>query len=83
MFADPVLDDLQTRLERANPTLASAAAAYDQARALARQARAGLVPEIDAVALAQRTHRSDNAPLRAGGGAGRIFHRPGRRRGRL
>jgi NodT family efflux transporter outer membrane factor (OMF) lipoprotein len=67
MFSDPVLDDLEARAEKANPSLAAAVAAYDQARALAAQARAGLVPEIDGNASTQRTRRSDNAPLRVGG----------------
>jgi outer membrane protein, multidrug efflux system len=67
MFADPVLDDLEARAEKANPSLAAAVAAYDQARALAAQARAGLVPEIDGNASTQRTRRSDNQPLRVGG----------------
>ncbi len=67
MFSDPVLDDLEARAEKANPGLAAAVAAYDQARAFAAQARAGLVPEIDGNATAQRTRRSDNAPLRVGG----------------
>lgn len=67
MFSDPVLDDLEARAEKANPGLAAAVAAYDQARSLAAQARAGLVPEIDGNATAQRTRRSQNAPLRVGG----------------
>src|SRR5450432_1584479 len=67
MFADPVLDDLEARAEKANPSLAAAVAAYDEARALAAQARAGLVPEIDGNASSQRTRRPDNQPLRVGG----------------
>jgi multidrug efflux system outer membrane protein len=67
MFSDPVLDDLEARAEKANPTLAAAVAAYDQARALASQARAGLVPEIDGTALTNRQRRSANEPLRVGG----------------
>ncbi|WP_372784511.1 efflux transporter outer membrane subunit [Phenylobacterium sp.] len=67
MFADPVLDGLEARAEQANPSLAAALAAYDQARALAAQARAGLVPEIDGAATTQRARRSDKAPLRVGG----------------
>jgi multidrug efflux system outer membrane protein len=67
MFSDPVLDDLEARAEKGNPSLASAVAAYDQARAFAAQARAGLVPEVDGGATAQRTRRSDNQPLRVGG----------------
>lgn len=67
MFSDPVLDDLEARAERANPSLAAAVAAYDQARALAAQARAGQFPEVDGNATTVQTHRSDNAPLRVGG----------------
>ncbi|MGZ6020398.1 MAG: efflux transporter outer membrane subunit [Phenylobacterium sp.] len=67
MFSDPVLDDLEARAETASPTLAAAVAAYDQARALAAQTRAGLIPELDGNALATRQRRSDNAPLRVGG----------------
>ncbi len=67
MFSDPVLDDLEARAEKANPGLAGAVAAYDQARALASQARAGLIPEVDGNATTQRNLRSDNTPLRVGG----------------
>jgi NodT family efflux transporter outer membrane factor (OMF) lipoprotein len=67
MFSDPVLNDLEARAEKANTDLAAAVGAYDQARALATQARAGLFPEIDGSTLGQRTRRSDNAPLRSGG----------------
>lgn len=67
MFDDPVLTGLEVRAEKANPTLAAAVAAYDQARALAAQARAGLIPEVDGSGLATRQRRSDDAPLRVGG----------------
>src|ERR1019366_9362929 len=67
MFSDPVLDDLEGRAEKANPGLAAAVAAYDQARALSAQARAGLVPEVDGSALTNRQRRSNDAPLRVGG----------------
>jgi multidrug efflux system outer membrane protein len=67
VFDDPVLDDLEARLERANPDLAAAVASHDKARAQAAQARSALAPEIDVAALADRTHRSDRAPLRNGG----------------
>ncbi|HZZ33474.1 MAG TPA: efflux transporter outer membrane subunit [Phenylobacterium sp.] len=67
MFSDPVLDDLEARAEKANPSLASAVAAYDQARALAAQARAGLAPEIDGGGATQLARRSQNQPLRVGG----------------
>ncbi|HEY3949773.1 efflux transporter outer membrane subunit [Phenylobacterium sp.] len=67
MFSDPVLNDLEARAEKASPTLAAAVAAYDQARALSDQARAGLVPEVDGSGLADRQRRSKNQPLRVGG----------------
>jgi multidrug efflux system outer membrane protein len=67
MFSDPVLDDLEARAEKANPSLAAAVAAYDQARALAAQARAGLIPELDGNASTLPQRRSDNQPLRVGG----------------
>jgi multidrug efflux system outer membrane protein len=67
MFSDPVLADLEARVEKANPNLAAAVAAYDQARALSAYARAGQVPEVDAAGLTQQFHRSDTAPLRVGG----------------
>jgi len=67
MFADPVLNDLEVRAENANPGLAAAVAAYDQARALAKQARAGLIPELDGSATSERNRRSNNQPLRVGG----------------
>ena len=67
MFSDPVLNDLEARAETANPGLAAAVAAYDQARALAFQARAGLAPEIDGNVATLRQRRSRNQPLRTGG----------------
>jgi multidrug efflux system outer membrane protein len=70
VYNDPVLDDLQAQLAAANNGLASAVARYDQARALAAQARAGLFPEIDATALVQANQQSANRPLRLPVGAG-------------
>jgi multidrug efflux system outer membrane protein len=57
VYGDATLNDLEARAAQANPSLASAAAAYDQARALATQARGGLFPSIDgsATAIRQRT----------------------------
>ncbi|MCI3180948.1 RND transporter [Caulobacter sp. CCUG 60055] len=67
VYGDPTLDDLEARAAKANPGLAAAVAAYDQARAYAAQARAGLLPELDGAGSAVRNHRSDHAPLRVGG----------------
>jgi multidrug efflux system outer membrane protein len=67
VYGDPTLNDLEVRAAQANPSLAAAMAAYDQARALATQARGGLFPSIDGSATGVRQRRSDNAPLRNGG----------------
>lgn len=48
VFGDPVLDDLQQRIETGSPTLAAAEARYRQARALAQGARASLFPLVTA-----------------------------------
>lgn len=70
-FNDPVLDDLERRAEQASPTLATALARYDAARAAARMSRADLFPEIGAGAQAARQRLSANRPL--GGGAAQTY----------
>ena len=45
-FGDATLDRLEPQVPAANPTLAAALAAYDQARAFAAQARAAELPTI-------------------------------------
>ncbi len=67
VYNDPVLDDLQAQLTVGNNGLASAVSRYDQSRALAAQARAGLFPEIDFTGTAQTLRQSENRPLRTGG----------------
>jgi NodT family efflux transporter outer membrane factor (OMF) lipoprotein len=64
IYGDPALDQLETRIESANPTLAEAVARYDQARAFAAEATAGLYPRIGAGASLTRNRQSDNRPLR-------------------
>lgn len=69
-FGDPVLDDLQARLEVSNQNLRAAEAAYRQALALADAARASWFPAVNATAGATRsatsaaTAASGNAPPR-------------------
>ncbi|WP_246794736.1 efflux transporter outer membrane subunit [Burkholderia perseverans] len=48
VFADPALDALETRALAANQDMKAAAARLAEARALDRQARAGLFPTLDA-----------------------------------
>jgi len=67
VYNDPTLDGLEQRIEKGNPDLAVALARYDEARALASQARAALVPEVDANGGSTTIHQSDHRPLRVGG----------------
>jgi NodT family efflux transporter outer membrane factor (OMF) lipoprotein len=66
-FGDPMLDTLEGQVETANPTLAAALAAYDQARALAQRARSDLVPTVSAVGDSTQNRQSDERPLRGAG----------------
>jgi NodT family efflux transporter outer membrane factor (OMF) lipoprotein len=67
VYGDQTLDGLERRIETGNPDLAAALARYDQARALAAQASAALVPEVDATGAANTLHQSARRPLRVGG----------------
>jgi NodT family efflux transporter outer membrane factor (OMF) lipoprotein len=46
LFGDPVLDELAARVQVSNQNVAAAVAAYQQARALTAQQRAGLFPAV-------------------------------------
>ncbi len=63
-FGDQGLDRLEPRIEAANSDLASAVARYDQARAYAARAQAGLFPVIDAGAGLSIAKQSATRPLR-------------------
>jgi multidrug efflux system outer membrane protein len=67
VYNDPVLTDLEAQLAGTNTSLASAVARYDQARALAAQARANLFPELDGTGAVQANRQSIDRPLRVGG----------------
>jgi len=62
MFHDPVLDDLETRMAQASPTLAAAVARLDAATAAARESRADLFPTLSAGADAARERQSARRP---------------------
>jgi NodT family efflux transporter outer membrane factor (OMF) lipoprotein len=47
-YRDPMLDSLETQVEISNQTVAAAAAAYEQARTLIREAQAALFPTVTA-----------------------------------
>jgi len=62
-FHDPVLDDLEGRIESANPSLAAAVARYDEAIGQLRVARADLYPQISANGGVSRVRAPGNRPL--------------------
>ena len=64
LYRDPVLDQLEAKVDAANPTLAEAVARYDEAKAFAAEANAGLYPEVGAEGSVSRNRQSDNRPLR-------------------
>lgn len=64
-FNDPILNDLQSQVDVANPDLAAALAANDAAVARANAALSGAYPQIDAVGLASANKQSANRPLRS------------------
>jgi multidrug efflux system outer membrane protein len=66
VFADPTLDDLEGRIEGANPDLAAAVARYDQARAALRESRAQALPSVDTGADAERERASAGRPFGPG-----------------
>lgn len=65
-LTDPTLDALEDRIEGGNLDLAAAAARYDQARGLLRQARADRYPQIGADAAVSRERVSAGRPLTNG-----------------
>jgi multidrug efflux system outer membrane protein len=67
MFGDPTLNALEQRIETDNPNLAAAAARYEQATGLLRQAGADLLPQVSVGANASRQRVSGNRPLSANG----------------
>ncbi|WP_084455278.1 efflux transporter outer membrane subunit [Novosphingobium rosa] len=64
VFNDPVLNDLEGRLDAANPDLQAALARYEGARAYALQAKGGLLPSAGVQGTALRNRQSADKPLR-------------------
>jgi NodT family efflux transporter outer membrane factor (OMF) lipoprotein len=66
-FGDDTLNALEAQVDTANPTLAAALAAYDQARAFAAEARSSLVPTVTALDTNTYNRQSLERPLRGAG----------------
>jgi NodT family efflux transporter outer membrane factor (OMF) lipoprotein len=62
-FGDPKLNEMQQQLRDANPDLRAAAARFEEARALAREARSNVYPSLGGRGSASRGKSSANAPL--------------------
>ena len=64
-FGEPKLNDLESQLKEGNPDLRAAVARFEQARALAREARSDVYPTLAAQGSATRGKSSASAPLSA------------------
>ncbi|HQS31232.1 efflux transporter outer membrane subunit [Polaromonas sp.] len=71
LFGDPLLDQLQSRVEVSNQNVAVAVAAYAQARALVREQQAALFPTVTLNGGASRS-KSSSSSTSATGFGGRI-----------
>jgi NodT family efflux transporter outer membrane factor (OMF) lipoprotein len=65
VYNDVVLNNLESRVDSANPDIASATAIYDQARAMVAEAQAGLYPEISLGGHVTTNRQSARRPLRS------------------
>ena len=68
MFGDAMLDDLEHRLDAANPTLQAARETYTQSRDIAGEARSGLFPQLNAQGLLSENKQSEHRLFRSGSG---------------
>jgi NodT family efflux transporter outer membrane factor (OMF) lipoprotein len=64
LFGDPILNDLESQVDAANPDLATAFAAYQRAKAFAAQARSGSYPQLNLGGFATTNQQSQQRPLR-------------------
>jgi NodT family efflux transporter outer membrane factor (OMF) lipoprotein len=72
-FGDPVLNELEGRIEKDSPTLAAALARRDQASAALRGARADLFPQLNANSNLTYNRQSQDRPLRNTTGQENIY----------
>ena len=71
LFGDPLLDELQSRVEVSNQNIAIAVAGYAQARALAREKSAALFPVVSLDAGASRSESGNTSRAAASSAGGR------------
>jgi NodT family efflux transporter outer membrane factor (OMF) lipoprotein len=64
-YGDPELNRLEVQIEVGNQTLAATLAVYDQARAFAREAEAGLYPTVGLGGTISTNKQSSHRPLRS------------------
>lgn len=64
VYRSDKLDELEGRLDAANPSLAVALARYDAAAAFEQQLRSGMFPQVGLAGSATRNRQSDHRPLR-------------------
>jgi NodT family efflux transporter outer membrane factor (OMF) lipoprotein len=64
LFHDPTLNALEAQVDGNNPTLATALAAFQRARAFAAEADAGLFPTLSVGGNISTNRQSDHRPLR-------------------
>jgi NodT family efflux transporter outer membrane factor (OMF) lipoprotein len=65
VYKDEVLNNLEARVDVANPDIASATAIYDQARAMVAEAQAGIYPELSLGGHVLANRQSARRPLRS------------------
>jgi NodT family efflux transporter outer membrane factor (OMF) lipoprotein len=65
LYGDTTLNNLEARIDSANPTLAQAQARYDAARGYLEQAQAPLLPTLEVGGHADTDKQSANRPLRS------------------
>jgi len=65
LYGDATLDELETKVDEANPDIAVAFDRYARARAYLDEQRSGFFPQIAAGTQATHNRQSDNRPLRS------------------
>ena len=72
LFGDPVLNELEARIDISNQTLKASEAAYRQARALVAEDRATLFPSLDLTGSGTRSQRGATLVTGANGASATV-----------